>query len=470
MIHPRHLFEEHGQEQVFRYFDDLSPDRQDELTRQASAIDLDEIDHLVETLVKHSPGSDPSSAQIEPAEYIPYASKEQDFLSWQRARTAGEQAIRKGRVAAFTVAGGQGTRLGFSGPKGTFPISPVREKSLFQIFAEKLIACSQRYQCNIPWFIMTSEENHEETYDFFSDHAWFGLQAENVNLFSQGTLPAVDREGKILLADKHRIALSPDGHGGSLRALVRSGATQKMQAKGIDILSCFQVDNPLVKCIDPDFIGFHLDEVSQLSSKTIVKNSPDEKVGVFCQKDNNTCVVEYSDLPQQLQHQLDSSGALRFRSGSIAVHLFDRKLIEQLGGNACDGSLPFHVANKKVTALDQKGQLSEIDAVKFEMFIFDALPFAKNPLVLETLRESEFSPVKNAQGKDSPESSRRDQQRQFARWFRAAGMDLPCDAKGTPEIKIEISPQFADSKEAFVEAWKSLSPPPVLEDGLVLEL
>lgn len=469
MIDPRPIFEQYGQGQVFRFFNNLSAEKQHFLTRQAASIDLNEINHLVETLVKNPVTTGSSSQQIEPAYYIPVSSKKQTPLSWQQAQEVGETALREGQVAAFTVAGGQGTRLGFSGPKGTFPISPVSGKSLFQVFAQKLDACSQRYQHDIPWFIMTSEENHQQTQEFFQEHSWFGLNAENVQLFSQGTIPAVDQDGKILLADKHRIALSPDGHGGSLRALVRSGATQKMREQGINILSCFQVDNPLVKCIDPAFLGFHLNEKSQLSSKTIMKTSPAEKVGVFCEKDGRTCVIEYSDLSQQLQEQVESNGDLRFRAGSIAVHLFDRQLIEQLGGDDLGRSLPFHLARKKVSSLDSEGQLIENDAIKFEMFIFDALPFAEKALVMETLRQSEFSPVKNAEGNDSPESSRRDQLRQFARWFNAAGVELPCDAHGDPEIKIEISPKFADSKESFAKAWKNLSPRPDLKEGLVLE-
>lgn len=469
MIHPRHLFEQYGQDQVFRFFDDLPADKQDALTRQASSIDLDEIDQLVKTLVKREDSTESSSKDPEPADYIPVGSKGQNTEAWNKATEIGEQALRDGRVAAFTVAGGQGTRLGFDGPKGTFPISPVRGKSLFQIFAEKIKSSSQRYQNPIPWFIMTSLQNHDETTAFFSDHSFFGLDPESVHLFPQGTIPIVDQEGKILLKDKHRIAMSPDGHGGSLRALVRSGATQWMQEKGIDLLSCFQVDNPLVKCIDPAFIGFHLNGNSQLSSKIIVKKDPNEKVGVFCKIGAHTQVIEYSDLAQELQQQTSPDGALRFRAGSIAVHIFQRELVEKLGGDSGEGNLPFHVAHKKSRSLDDNGQLVESSAIKFEMFIFDALPFAQNPLILETLRESEFSPVKNAQGSDSPESSRTDQLRQVARWFNASGIDLNTNSDGIPDLKIEISPLFADSKEHFIDAWKSLSPPPEIKNGLMLE-
>ncbi|MCF6312390.1 MAG: UDPGP type 1 family protein [Verrucomicrobiales bacterium] len=463
----RQHFEDRGQGQVFRFFDQISSDQQEQLIRQANAIDLDEIDTLVENLLKSS-ATQEAALDLQPANYLPVPCNRDSSESWQKAHAIGSQALNDGKVAAFTVAGGQGTRLGFAGPKGTFPISPVSGKTLFQIFAEKIAASEKQHQCTIPWFIMTSEGNHQDTLTFFEENHWFSLSAENIHLFPQGTLPAVDQNGKILLEDKHRIALSPDGHGGSLRALVRSGATQRMADQGIEILSCFQVDNPLVQCIDPTFIGFHLEKKSTLSSKTIMKTNAGEKVGVFCQQGEQTCVVEYSDMSQELQQQTESDGSLSFRAGSIAVHLFDRQLIEQLGGDHDSVTLPFHLARKKISALDKSGQPSSIDGIKFEMFIFDALPFAQSPMILETLREEEFSPVKNAQGNDSPESSKQDQLKQFARWLAAVGIQLPTDDKAVPTINIEISPSFADCEEGFIKAWNNLPTPPKVKDGTIL--
>lgn len=469
----RSRYEEAGQGQVFAFADELSPDQLADLEKQAAGIDLGEVRHLVDTLVKNPTGGNENLAgELEPARYEPLPTKGGDPGLWQRARTAGEETLSAGRVAAFVVAGGQGTRLGYDGPKGTFPVTPVLGKSLFQVFAEKIGTASKRYGHAIPWYVMTSVINHGETVRFFEEHDHFGLEEGQVRFFSQGLMPAVDDEGKILLADKGRIALSPDGHGGSLRALHRSGAVAEMEAAGIDAISYFQVDNPLVRVIDPEFIGFHLLRESQLSSKALPKAYPEEKVGVFCERDGQNVVIEYSDLPRRLAEERDAEGELRFRAGSIAIHVFDRDFVKRLGSGEDENiRLPFHRARKKVSCLGADGspvEPEEPNAYKFEMFVFDALPFASDPVIIETAREDDFSPVKNAEGVDSPRSSREDQLRQFARWFRAAGVELETDGTGLPGIAVEISPTFADSEEAFVEAWRALADPPPVVDGLVL--
>lgn len=474
MSNIRRHFEENGQGHVFAHYDSLSDDEKAGLERQASQIDLAELDELVSGLIR-SPeeGKGAIADNLEPADVIPLpASADGSADAWEQARERGESALRTGRVAAFCVAGGQGTRLGYDGPKGTFGVTPVLKKPLFQVFAEKILAASQIYGRPIPWFIMTSQINHEATVAFFEENHFFGLPSDRVHFFSQGLMPAVDDEGRILLSDKGTIALSPDGHGGSLRALVRSGAVRQMEADGIDILSYFQVDNPLVHCVDPAFIGFHLLSDSDLSSKSVPKAYPEEKVGVFCKKDGRALVVEYSDLPQRLAEETDESGKLRFDAGSIAIHIFNRDFVHRLGSGKDESArLPFHLANKKVPFIDSDGARHEPDepnAYKFEMFVFDALPFAKNPVIIETAREDDFSPVKNAEGVDSPQTSREDQLRQFARWVRAAGVEIETDETGLPPFAFEISPLFADTEERFVEAWQKLDHKPELSEGVVI--
>jgi len=465
----RDRFEAAGQGQVFRFWSQLDESEQAILASQAASIDLDEIASLVTQSSKAAAAIDLNS--LEPAPVLPLPSRGGDAALWERARAAGEEALRAGRVAAFTVAGGQGTRLGFAGPKGTFPVTPVLEKPLFQVFAEKILAASHRYGVVLPWYVMTSAVNHADTVAFFETHQHFGLQTDQVRFFQQGLMPAVDQAGKIILSGKGTIAMSPDGHGGSLRALVRSGSIERMREAGIDILSYFQVDNPLVRAIDPVFIGHHVLASSELSSKAVPKASAEEKVGVFCKADGRISVVEYSDLPDELSRKTDAEGALTFNAGSIAIHLFDRELIARLGDPASEVQLPFHFASKKIPTLDADGQpLSpgEPNGTKFETFVFDALPFARNPIVIETAREDDFSPVKNAEGADSPLTSRHDQLRQFARWFAAAGVALACDDTGLPEISIEISPLFADSEESFLEAWAALEVKPELTGSIVL--
>ncbi len=462
-------FNQHGQGQVFRFFDQLSKEEQTVLCRQASDVDLEEINELVSSKIK-SPavGNESITDDLAPAAFTPLPRNGGDADLWDQARQVGEEALRAGRVCAFTVAGGQGTRLGYSGPKGTFGVTPVLKKSLFQVFAEKILTASRRYGRTIQWFILTSTINNEETHSFFEKNAYFGMSTADVHFIIQGLLPAVDAEGKILLEEKSSIALSPDGHGGSLRALHRSGAIEQMEAAGIDIISYFQVDNPLIRCIDPEFIGFHLLGESELTSKALPKAYPEEKVGIFCEREGLSLVIEYSDMPDRLMEEKDESGDLKFRGGSIAIHLFDRNFVKKMAARA---QLPFHVAHKKVSFVDLEGnrqEPKEANAYKFEMFVFDSLPFARNPIIIETAREDDFSPVKNAGGVDSPETCRDDQLRQFSRWAKSAGIELETDSTGLPAFHFEISPLFADSAESFAASWQQLEYKPKLIEGLVL--
>ncbi len=217
-------YEAHGQGHVFAHYDSLSASEQQSLLEQAAAIDLIEVASLYQSLVRdRGDQSDSLLDGLEPADYIPLPGTGGDTTAalWHEAEQKGEAALRTGRVAAFTVAGGQGTRLGFEGPKGTYGVTPVLGKSLFQVFAEKILAAGRIYGRPVSWYLMTSVLNHEETVSFFERHEYFGLKKERVHFFTQGFMPAVDAEGKILMAGKGEIALSPDGHGGALRALVR---------------------------------------------------------------------------------------------------------------------------------------------------------------------------------------------------------------------------------------------------------
>jgi UDP-N-acetylglucosamine/UDP-N-acetylgalactosamine diphosphorylase len=463
-------FRQADQAQVFAFWNQLSAAERAALVAQAGEIDLAEIERLHRTLVANSAGSAGGSLDDlapPPCERLPEHGG--DAAAWARARAAGEAALRGGQVAAFTVAGGQGTRLGYDGPKGTFAVTPVRGKSLFQVFAEKIATAGRRYGKPLHWFIMTSQANHEQTEGFFRDHRFFGLDHARVHFFRQGRMPAVDFAGKILLEGKAVIALSPDGHGGSLRALHRSGALDLMKSEGVSTLSYFQVDNPLVRCVDPAFLGFHLLGQSEMSSKMAPKVCPEEKVGLFCRRGGSLVVVEYSDMPMAKQREANADGSLRYDAGNIAVHVLDREFARRM---ATGGELPFHRADKKIPALDAGGRLVRPDqpnGVKFELFVFDALPFARHPRLIETRRGDDFSPIKNAEGVDSPRTAREDQLRQFARWFKAAGASLPTDASGLPAIALEVAPSFGYDAETFGESWRKLPGPPALRDALYLE-
>lgn len=464
-------FQQAGQGHVFAHFETLDSAHQAELLADAAEVDLAEIAELTRTLVRQNAAAGVDLSDLAPAPYEALPKQGGDAAAWAEAKRLGEEALRAGRVAAFVVAGGQGTRLGYDGPKGTYPVTPVLKKSLFQVFAEKLRAAGARYGKPLHWFIMTSHINHAATEAFFQEHKFFGLDPEHVHFFRQGRMPAVGFDGKVLLEDKHRIAMSPDGHGGSLRALQRSGALDLMQREGIDILSYFQVDNPLVRFIDPAFVGWHLKTRSEMSSKMVPKAYAGEKVGHFCTQRGKTVVIEYSDLPKAMQEETDAAtGKLRFVAGSIAIHLLDREFIRRMATGA--DALPFHRADKKIPCLDACGspvKPEKANGVKFEMFVFDALPFAKNPVIIETDRADDFSPVKNAEGVDSPKTCAEDQLRQFARWARANGAELAVDATGLPPFAFEVSPLFGYDEDSFAASWAARSSRPAISAGAVLE-
>ncbi len=465
-------FQGAGQGQVFAFFDRLNAAEQRGLLEQAAEIDLAEIDQLGRTLLGKDGAPVVDLAGLEPAPYEPLPERGGHADEWARARAAGEEALRTGRVAAFTVAGGQGTRLGYDGPKGTFPVTPLRHKTLFQVFAEKIRAAGKRYGRPLHWFIMTSHQNHAATEAFFAEHRHFGLDRGRVHFFRQGRMPAVTFDGRIMLETPASIAMSPDGHGGSLRALERSGSLDLMQREGVDTLSYFQVDNPLVRCIDPAFIGWHLRRGSEMSSKMVPKAYPEEKLGHFCLRRGQLVVIEYSDLPMALQREADASGRLRYLAGSIAIHVLDRQFIRRMAAGGPGATLSFHRADKKIPTITPEGTPVKPDrpnGVKFEMFVFDALPCARNPVVIETARADDFSPVKNASGVDSPQTSRDDQLRQFARWLAAAGGASAVDETGRPRFTVEVSPLFGYDEETFAESWKRLTPKPLVQEGLYLE-
>jgi len=436
----RRKLPEIGQSHVLRFYESLDSSGRQNLVRQLQSLDLQNISDLVRTHVRIKPPI-ALPAQIEPVVPFPHQPDADRRQLYDDARRRGGEILAEGKVGAFLVAGGQGTRLGYEGPKGEYPITPVKNKPLFQVFAEQLLAHGRRAGRMIPWYIMTSDINDMQTRAFFHKHHFFGYEEDSVFFFQQGMMPAFSMDGKLVLSERDSLALSPDGHGGSLRALEKSGALADMRSRGVEHLSYFQVDNPLVYCIDQLFLGLHEITGSEMSSKTVPKASALERVGNFVVGDGALQVIEYSDLPESLATQTHPDGALRFNAGSIAIHALRVSFIERLneGGRL---ALPWHRAEKKVPYLDDRGTIVKPDkpnAVKLEQFVFDAIPLAKNAMVYSTDRWDEFSPVKNAEGVDSPETCRRDQIRRGAKWLRDAGVDVPYRGK-EPDAKIEISP------------------------------
>jgi UDP-N-acetylglucosamine/UDP-N-acetylgalactosamine diphosphorylase len=437
-----------GQEQVLRFADRLDPAGRERLGTQLAALDLSLIPKLADEYVRQKPHI-ALPKDIKPVPIYPRQPRDdKQRQQYRDAEQRGRELLKAGKVGAFLVAGGQGTRLGYDGPKGEYPVTPIKSKPLFQVFAEQLQAHARDAGKAIPWYVMTSNVNDAPTRAFFQENAYFGYNPADVIFFQQGMMPAFSMDGRLLLAERDSLALSPDGHGGSLRALKVSGAIDDMRRRGVEHLSYFQVDNPLVHVIDPLFLGLHDLTGSEMSSKTVPKAGPLEKVGNFVIGDGVLQVIEYSDLPDELAKQTNPDGSLRFNAGSIAIHALRRSFVERLNESG-HLKLPWHRAEKKVPYVDEAGNAvkpEKPNAVKLEQFVFDAIPLARNPIVLETDRAEEFSPVKNAEGVDSPQTCRRDQIRRAARWLREAGVEVPT-RDGEPDAVLEISPRYATSAD-----------------------
>ena len=455
----------YGQEHLFAYYDSLPPASQQKLLAQIAAVEFDTVERLVMEFIRQ-PAKE-LGGKLEPAPVIAVPKTEAEIAARNDAREAGEEALRKGRIACFVVAGGQGTRLGLNGPKGAFEIGPISKRSLFQVHAEKVKALRKKYKAAIPFLVMTSDANDDETRAYFEANKYFGLSPDSVRIFKQANMPAVGRDGKILLAAKDELTLSPNGHGGSIKALWESGAIEWVRSQGVDTLFYFQVDNPLTKVCDPVFLGYHLKARSQMSTKVCRKRDWKEKVGVLGLRDGAMSVIEYSDLPEALAKETDASGALNWWAGNIAIHVLDCGFIEQL--NKGGFQLPYHKAEKAVPCIGPDGnpvaaKTGEKNGVKFETFVFDALAQAERTLNLETLREDDFSPVKNADGDDSPATTKRDMQAQYARWLEAAGVKLPRKADGALDCALEISPLTSLEGENLERATpKNIAPGAVVK-------
>lgn len=428
----------HGQSHVLRHAAALSPAERKTLLAQLAAVDLP----LVARLVKGGEDAKTDYAAVKPAPYIALGSPA------GAARAHGESLLRAGKVAVFTVAGGQGTRLGWKGPKGTFPATVVTGKPLFRVFAEQIAAAEKRYGRSLPWYIMTSPLNSADTRAFFRDNNWFGRNPADTFLFEQGTMPSVTFDGKLILETPASLALNPDGHGGAIRALHASGALEDMQARGVEHMSYFQVDNPMVRIADPVFLGLHAageGSSAEMSSKMVAKRDAAEKVGVFCEVAGKTAVIEYSDMPTELTNSLDAHGKLRFNAGSIAIHAISVEFMQRL--TAGDFALPFHRAKKKVPywcdTQRKTVEPAEPNAIKFEAFIFDALSLAKKSLVMETSRTEEFAPLKNATGEDSPAWSHQIQSNRNGGWLEKFGVKIPRKPNGDVDARIEIAAETA---------------------------
>lgn len=423
-----------GQGHVLKFLARLTGDERIRLLGQIAELDINQIRRMQAMLADR--GGVVEQA-IEPAPVLA-VTEERSPAAFE----AGQTALKQGRVGVVLVAGGQGSRLGFEGPKGCFPIAPVSQATLFEIHARKILGLERQCGAPIPFYIMTSVANDADTRRFFETHEYFGLTPDRVRFFQQGMWPAMDAEGRLILESPSSLFLSPDGHGGILAAMEKNGVFADLDRRGVDTLFYFQVDNPLVDIAAPGFIGLHHLRNAQMSLKVCAKRGPEEGLGVVVRRNGRFAMVEYTELTHEQKHARTPDNELLFNHGSVAIHVFS---VDFLKAQA-RADLPLHLAHKKVPCCDENGNPVKPDkpnAFKFEKFIFDVLLSADRVVNLAFQREEEFSPVKNATGADSPETSRCDQSAKFARWLAAAGVHVPLSSEGLPVHRIEIDPCFA---------------------------
>ena len=424
------------QNDIIEYYKALAPHEENLFLQDLDGLDLKLVFELHKKLALGdcSPFDEKSMA-IGPAPVIAVPETDKEKEEEQKAKQVGETLLRDGKVAVLIVAGGQGSRLGFEGPKGIYNISPIQQKSLFQLFSEQIKALSKQHNTRIPLLIMTSKENHDETVRFFERKSYFDLGRETLYFFQQDMLPAVTPEGKLVLQNNSRLFTNPNGHGGSLKALYDSGVLKKLLEVGFTELYYCQVDNPLVKIADPVFLGYHAMAHAEVSTKVVRRRSIEEKVGVYLSCNGKDAIVEYSDLSPEYMSALDDTGSILYWAGNTAIHIFSLPFIQRINDHGF--ALPYHCAKKNTDISDRHGKPVCLDVWKFETFVFDAIPLAERACGMEILREEEFSPVKNKDGADSPETARSAMIDQCRSWLKKAGVHV------APEVVIEISPLFA---------------------------
>ncbi len=387
------LLAAHGQEHVLAFWDELSAAERETLSRQVEAIDWD-------TLALFSRPEDLSGGKIEP---IPMLSAEEIARDSKIYRKAGREGIVAGKLGAVLLAGGQGTRLGSSGPKGAYDIGITRPLYIFEQLIENLLAVCRDCGATVPLFVMTSEKNDNETRAFFRAHGNFGYPAEFLRFFKQDMAASVDFSGKLLLESKGSLALSPNGNGGWFSSLLKAGILADFPA--VEWLNVFAVDNVLQRIADPVFFGATLLSGKNCGAKGVRKAYPEEKVGVLCLKDGLPTVVEYYEMTEENNNRRDRNGNLLYSCGVILNYLFRLEKLRGVAGK----KIPVHVVKKKIPHIDGAGRLvspEEPNGYKFETLILDMVRLMESCLPCEAVREREFAPIKNKTGIDSVESAR----------------------------------------------------------------
>lgn len=468
-------FEEANQGHVFNFYEALSSTQQQELLSQLNQIDPNFVNSIYKKAIELSNPQTRDSIEPFPTQaFDSIISSPEKVPEWEKV---GIDLIASNKVAVLLLAGGQGTRLGSSDPKGCYNIGLPSGKSLFQLQAERLrrleAIAQQSSKTNviILWYIMTSGPTRHATEAFFKSKNYFGLLPENVIFFNQGTLPCLTNDGKIILEDKAKVALSPDGNGGIYPALHKEGIIDDMAKRGVEYIHSYCVDNCLVRVADPVFIGYCVSKGAECGAKVVPKVSPTEAVGVICVKNEKFSVVEYSEIDAEMASRLDpQTGKLAFGAGNICNHFYTLPFLQRMVNIGKE--LGYHIARKKIkyTDLDSGEKVSPTspNGIKLEAFVFDVFPFTQKFVVLEVDRQEEFSPLKNAPGSatDGPETSRRDIIAQHVRFVERAGAKVIGADSGGETLNFEISPLVSYAGEGLKEMVEGKAIKPTYIDSL----
>ena len=394
------LLEKYNQKKLIKFLNILNEEEKRNLEKQIKNINFEQMMELYNATKKQVTFEEKNIEHIEYTDKSKLTKEEKNELD-----KIGEEIIKNGKYAVVTMAGGQGTRLGHSGPKGTLEISVnSRKKYLFQIIVESLQRANKKYNSNIPWYIMTSRENNKDTVDFLEKHNYFGYDKNNIKLFIQGELPLVDTNGNLVIGKDKKIKEAADGNGGIYEAMAKGHILEDMEKRGVEWIFVGGIDNVLLNIVDPTLVGLTIKENNLIASKSIVKRDPKEKAGVFCKVNGKPKVIEYTELPDELAEQVKEDGELVFGELNILSHLYNIKVLKDLA----EVKLKYHTAFKKSDYLDENGnyiEVNEPNVYKFEAFIFDAFERYENMSILRVKREDEFAPIKNKEGVDSPETA-----------------------------------------------------------------
>lgn len=398
----KEIIKEYNQEQLLKYLENANEEQRKNLIKQIENTNFEQLKELF-SVSKRDNEKALESCMIEHISYKDKYKMPKEKLD--EINTIGEDVIKAGKYAVVTMAGGQGTRLGHNGPKGTFLLNVnPKPKYLFEIIVDSLKRANEKYGVVINWYIMTSTDNNDKTVEFIEEHNYFGYPKENVKFFAQGNLPLLSEEGKVLIDENYNIKIAADGNGCIYKSMKNDGILDDMKQKGIEWVFVGSVDNAILDMTDPALVGLTIAEGNEIGSKSVVKISPKERVGVFCKKNGVPGVIEYSELPEEMAEETDEDGELLFGESHIMCNLYSIKAIEKIASK----NLPYHSAHKKASYMMENGEIftaTEPNAYKYEAFIFDGFNFFDNMTVLRGKREEDFAPIKNKEGNDSPETA-----------------------------------------------------------------